>query len=655
MMSLLRRLVHSKVGVVITFAGLILIAILFGLGSNLGQLGGGGPVSSDEVAKVGKVAIGPDAVQDEARQRYTQAQQQQPNLTMPQFVDAAFDDVLQGMIDGIALDQFGQSQGMVVSKRLVDGQIASIPSLQDASGKFSQALYERALAQRQMSDAQVRADMTKGLMAQQIMFALAQRAMFPGSQVPVAPQKLALPYASQQLEAREGEIAFVPSAIMGPGSPPTDAEIAQYYTQHIADYSFAERRVMRYAMVTPDAVKAQAIPTDAEIAARYQRDHAQYVATEKRDLTQVVLLDENAAKALAAKAKSGGSMEDAARAAGLEAAKVTGVQKADYAKQNSPDIANTVFAAAKGAVIGPIKTAFGWTVIRVDAVNQIAGKSLEQAKPEIVKALTAEKTAQAMSAIHDALDDGIDSNASFDQLVSEEKLTPQTTAPLLANGTDPTKPVAKPDPALAQIAAAAFQAEQGDGPQLAPTGADGSFALVALDKVLPAAPRPLADVKAAVTRDFAIDRAKTGAHQIAAKISNAVDKGSSMAAAAQAAHPGLPAIKPMNATRAQLSGNLGIAGGPLKLLFSMNTGATKIYEAPQNTGWFVIHLLKITPGDASSKPELVASARRALDQAIGQEHAEEFVKAVRRAVGTSQNAAEIKKVRDQLSGVASGE
>jgi len=656
MMSLLRRLVQSKVGLIITFAGLIIIALLFGMGGQMGQLGGGGQARGDEVAKVGKAAVGEQALQDEVRQRYSAAQRDQPSLTMPQFVQqGGFDGALQGLLDGIALDQFGQSQGMAVSKRLIDGQIASISAFKDASGQFSQQIYETTLAQRQLSDAQVRHDFAQGIMAQQLIFALAQRAIFPASQVPVTPQKLALPYASQQLEARQGEIGFVPSAIMGQGTPPTDAEIAQYYKQHIDRYSFAERRIIRYATVSPDAVKAQTTPTDAEIAARYQRDHAQYVATEKRDLTQVVLLDENAAKALAAKAKSGGSMEDAARAAGLEAAKVTGVQKADYAKQASPDTANAVFAATKGSVIGPVKSAFGWTVIRVDAINQIAGKSLEQARPEIVKALTTEKTAQAMTAVHDALDSGIDGNSTFDELVADQKLKPVATAPLLADGSDPTKPGAKPDPAIVQIATGAFQAEQGDEPQLVPTGADGSFALVALDKILLAAPRPLADVKTMVARDFSIDRAKAGARQIAGKVVAAVDKGASFAAALQAAHPDLPPAKPMNATRAQLNGNLGVAGGPLKLLFSMNQGSTKVYEAPGNTGWWVIHLLKITPGDASSNAKLVASARQALDQVIGQEHVEEFVKAVHRSVGTSQNAAAIKTVRDQLSGEASGE
>ena len=124
------------------------------------------------------------------------------------------------------------------------------------------------------------------------------------------------------------------------------------------------------------------------------------------------------------------------------------VEKAGYAAQGSPELANAVFSATKGAVVGPVRSALGFAVVRVDAIENIPGKSLDQAKPEIVKALTAQKTAAALDNLRSALDDAISSKSTFDEVVSDKKLTAKVTPPLLASGINPDDATQKPDPAL---------------------------------------------------------------------------------------------------------------------------------------------------------------------------------------------------------------
>ncbi|MEX6793675.1 hypothetical protein AB2C70_34045, partial [Pseudomonas aeruginosa] len=93
---------------------------------------------------------------------------------------------------------------------------------------------------------------------------------------------------------------FIPAAVVPAGPAPSDADLNTFYQRNIARYTVPERRVVRYAMITPEAVKAQAVPTDAEIAKTYQQDSARYAATEKRDITQVVVADQAGAAAIAA-------------------------------------------------------------------------------------------------------------------------------------------------------------------------------------------------------------------------------------------------------------------------------------------------------------------------------------------------------------------
>ena len=60
---------------------------------------------------------------------------------------------------------------------------------------------------------------------------------------------------------------IVPASISTPRISATDAELQAFYRRNVARFTVPERRVIRYARVTPEMVKAAATPTDAEVAA----------------------------------------------------------------------------------------------------------------------------------------------------------------------------------------------------------------------------------------------------------------------------------------------------------------------------------------------------------------------------------------------------
>ncbi len=146
---------------------------------------------------------------------------------------------------------------------------------------------------------------------------------------------------------------------------------------------------------------------------------------------------------------------------------------------------------------------------------------------DIVKTLTQKKTLAALSAAHYRIDDAISNNATFAEIVSDQKLQPITSAPLLADGRNQLTP-APADPALADVVKAGFAAEQGDDPQLINTGRDGSFAVVALDRITAAAPPPMAQMRDALIRDFVINRARRAARTVAAAAIAKINKGTSL-------------------------------------------------------------------------------------------------------------------------------
>lgn len=644
MLTFFRRIINSKAGVVVTFIVLGVIALAFAAGDVTG-LQGNGSVRADSVAKVGKESVTSVELKQRVASAFESVRQRQPTVEISQFIaEGGYDGVLDQLVNSLALSQFGRDQGLVVSKKTVDGEIASIPGLQGPTGKFDPNIYQRLLAQRKLTDAQIRVDIARDILARQLTVPT-----IGASQVPL---QVALPYASLLLEKRAGQIGMVPIAAVGEGPAPAATELDTFYRRNVARYTVPQRRVARYALVTPAMVTAQAVPTEAEIAAAYKADSAKYAATERRTISQVVVADQAGAAAIAAKVQAGTPLADAARAAGLEASVQTDVDKATYAGTTTGPIADSVFAAARGAVIGPVRGPLGWTIARVNSIRQVAGKSLADARAEIVTALTTRKTAEALSAMRDTMDSALATNATFDEVIGDQKLTARTTPALLSTGIDPDAPDVRADPALAPIVAAAFQSQEGDPPQIVPTAADGSFAVVALGRIVAAAPRPLAQVRDMVARDFRADRARGVARQTANAIIAKVNRGTPLAQAM--AQSGLRLAPPrlLAASRLELANSQQGAPPPLALMFSMVQGTAKTIEAPAEGGWAIVKLDRVERGDAQKRPEIVGGTRSSIARLVGREYVEQFANAVRAHVGVKIDAASLARVRGELTGAA---
>lgn len=646
MLTFFRRLINSRVGVVVTFVVLGVIALAFAAGDVTGlHPTGGSTLSGGSVASAGSARVTPNDLRQLAQNEIESFRQRQPGFDAAQYVAAGgLDAAVERLVTGLALQQFAEAQGLVVSKRSVDGQIASLPGLRGPTGQFDQQLYESVLAQRRLTDAQVRGDIGRELAA--------QRLLVPQQGATQVPAQLALPYASLLLERRQGQVAAVPLSAVPAAAAPTDAEVQAFYARNRARYTVPERRVLRYAQVTPAQVAAQAVPTEAEVARAFQADRAKYGPSQKRDVAQVIVAGQADAAALAARVRGGQSVADAARAAGLEASTQSGVDKAAYAALAGPAAADAAFAATQDAVIGPVRGPLGFVVGRVERIQAVAGRTLDQVRPEIVAALTRQKTTDALNRARDTADELLNNNSTFDEVVADRKLAPVTTRPLLATGVDPDQPARKPDPLLLPAVQTVFSMEEGDSPQVVPLGTDGSFAVAALGSVVPAAPRPLAQVRADVARDFAADRARAAARRIAKRL--VADSGG-QASLSRAAAAARVSVRPLALARSQLAANPRGVPPEVALLFAMAPGTAKMVEAPDRQGWLVVRLDAIQRGDARGNAGLVRAARTDLGRAVGREYAEQFARAARAVVGTRIDPAAVARVRGDLVGRGGGD
>jgi peptidyl-prolyl cis-trans isomerase D len=640
MISFFRRALSSWL--VLGLLGLVMIAfVITGVATPDGMSLGGG----ESVAKVGGKQIGANEAASRVQLTLDQARREQPGLTTEAFVkDGGVDLTVRQIVAAKAMEVWAEMQGMAASDRLIDGEIASVAAFKGPTGAFDRQAMNAVLAQQRISEAQLRADMKGDLIRRQLLVPI-----MGASRVPAG---LVTPYASLLLESRSGEIGIVPAQAMPAGKPPTEAEIADWYNRNIARYTMPERRILRYALFGADKLAAGAKPTDPEIAAFYKANAANYAAREARELSQVILPDEAAAKAFAATVKGGASFVQTAAKAGFTPGDISvGDQtRAQFAELASPAAATAAFALPEGGTSAPVKSELGWHVVHVDAIKGTPARPLAAVRDEIAAALEKQKLDEALSNLVSGIEDSISDGSSFEDVVKAHKLEATTTPPLLATGAAPDLPTWQAPPEIAMLIRPAFETTPDEDPMVETIAAGKQYALLGVTRILPAAPIPLAKVREAVVQDLMAKRASDRARAVATAIVAKANAGTPLAKAFAESGVKLPPLQRASGRQADLVQENRPVPPPLAMMFSMAKGKTKLLAAPDNAGWFVVHLDTITPGDATKAPGLIEATRGEFGRVVGQEYAEQFTNAVKKDVGVQINDAAVARLKSQFSG-----
>lgn len=631
MISFFRRWLTSWP--VLILLGLVLVAFaVTGIGD---PFQGGGPVGS--VAKVGdRVVTEPEALKAFDRiMRNVREQNPAANqieVAKQGGVTAAIDQLIaQLSIEGLA-----DKTGLGVSDRSIGALIAGIPAFQ-SGGKFDDATYRRVLTEQRLSDKELRDGIRGDLLRKQL--------ITPVTGALGVPADMARPYAQLLVDEHRGGVALVPLAAT---APPTEAEIAKFYNANKLQFTVPERRAFRHAAIDRAAVTAGVKVSEAEIAAAFAKDPAKYGAAATRRLQQVVVPDEAKARAIAAAAATEGFAKAAERLAGFGAADIAlGEQnQLAFGKATSKALADAAFALPVGGITAPIKTSFGWHVVRVDGIGA-SGKTLAQARPAIEADLRAIAAETAMADLVARIEDGVDAGKSFADLARENGLTIANQAPVTVAGMAPGQPTLSPD--LVAIAAKAFRHEPGEGAAVEELGG-GRLVVVETMEVLPASPQPLDAVRTIATAGAARDKALAAARTKADAIAAAVKKGGSFndAVAAQ----GLAAPQPLAGRRIDVTGQQSVP--PIVSAF-LNTPAGTVKVLPTPQGWVLVHAESVTKGDVAAVPGLIEEGRREIAGQVPEEFASAFAAAAERELGTTRNADTIKAITRRLSGLDTGQ
>jgi peptidyl-prolyl cis-trans isomerase D len=620
--------------IVLALLGLVLVAfVVTGVGD---PFGGAGPAPGSLV-KVGDTNITEPQFRQRFDQVLQQARQQNPTATAEQ---AAREGLVEQLIDqmtGIAaIEQFARDIGLAYSESAIDREIAAIPAFQIA-GRFDQTTYEQALAAQRLTDRELR----EGLRGD----ALRRQLLVPVSYGAQAPRALGEPYAALLLEQRSGRIATVPAASIGGIAPPTDAQLNAFYRANIGRYTLPERRAFRYALLTKaDAVAKVSIP-EADIQRYYDERRETYGGVEQRSISQVVVQDQAVAQRIAQRAKGGEPFAAVAgQLAGYAPSDVSlgQLNQAKLAETTNPEIARAVFAAPSGGVVGPLRSDFGFHVLRVDGIATTRARPLAEVRDEIVTALRTERAEDLLSdqvaAIEDALTDG----QSFADVAAANKLTPVQVPLATRDGRTADRSGVQLPPQVAPLVTRAFEAESGEEPTVQELNPE-TFA------VLEPTPVPLAQVREAVATEWLRDqrmlRAKAAADAIVAE----VKRGTPLAQALS--KRGLPAAQPFTGRRIEIARG-GRVPPPLALMFSLPKGSVRALEGPNDLGWYVVTTETVTPGDPASAPQVLQATQAEMARNAGEELLTQFAHAVEGVIGVETNQRAVQALKQRYLGQA---
>jgi len=643
MISLFRNFFQSKIGLPIFIGFLLIVALAFAATDISGSATFGGLTGDEDVAVVGDEQISSNELSGAMNNALDRARQENPTITMPQFLaSGGLESEVDLLIDRLAVSEFARKYGLRAGENLVNSEILQIGAFRNLTGDFDQEQYQAALRRQGITDAELRADIAAGLLAQQI--------LRPALATPQLPEAAARQYARLVLERRRGEIALIPSMQYAPEGDPGEEQLARFYNSNRADFILPERRTIRFATFGGEDVEADIEPTPAQIAAYYEENEDRFEARERRAIRSFVVPTQEAARSLADRIRGGLSLEAAAREAGFQISANELRDRETLASASSARFADNVFAAEEGAVVEPARSQLGWYVARVNEVERIPARSLDEARADIAQELQEQARATALAELSSRIEELVDTGTSLSEVAEQFDLETRVVPGVTADGRLFGSPGQGLDEQLRPILDTAFQMDENE-PQLAVLDAASQFLIFDVSDITESAAPPLAEVEEEVVRAWRIEQGSEAARAVADEVLAAVRDGAELGEALREAEVSPVQLERIDLSRRQLiEARQQRIPAPLVLMFSMAQGSTKVLEDSNNIGWYIVDLDEIVAEPVDENSELIEQTREQLAPALISEYNQQLTRAIREEVGVERNPEAIEDVRRTLSG-----
>ena len=270
---------------------------------------------------------------------------------------------LDNLIGRTLLIQGTQEAGMGISDAALDQVILKEPAFQ-INGKFEPARFDQVLRQQGMTRIQFRERLREDLMVSQLQATLA------GSNFVTEPELQDFVRLDRQTrDFATHTIAADPKAV-----EVTDDEVKAYYDEHADQFMSTEKVVVEYVELKKDRFFAEAQASDAELQELYQKEivnlaeqrHAAHILVEVNDQQ-----NEEQAKAkleeAAERIKKGEDFAAVAKEVSQDPGSASNGGDLGFAGPGvyDPEFEKSLYELKKGEVSAPVRSVFGWHLIKL--------------------------------------------------------------------------------------------------------------------------------------------------------------------------------------------------------------------------------------------------------------------------------------------------
>lgn len=369
----------------------------------------GGPTST-EVATILGQPVGVrefQRVQSNIYQQYRAMFRAQPEFNLNEHFNFR-EMALEQLATRAILLRLTRQEGFVVTDEELYDRIAAIPAFH-TQGRFDSTRYETVLRSQvpPIPPQQFEAEQRQDLLLEKVHAAVSQSVQVTE-------------YEAESAYRLEHEQVAVRYVLLAPTSftdqiKPTDEEIQKYYETHKETYREPEQRQIRYAAVSLQRFMVPREFTADEIAAYYEQHLNSFQQAERVRARHILFK-------VPANASAEQEAQQRTQAETVLAALREGADFATLAQQSSEDPATAeqggdlgffprgqmvkpfedeAFSLPIGEVSAPLRTTFGWHLLRVEDKQSERTKTLEEAQPEIRAQLQEAKGREALEAFLD--------------------------------------------------------------------------------------------------------------------------------------------------------------------------------------------------------------------------------------------------------------
>ncbi len=414
----------GRIVMAIVMGFIILSFAIWGIGDIFRGFG------ANKLAQVGGEEITADSFRD-AYQTELQRMQRESRRAITSEEARRFGvdrQVLSRLVSEAALDQEAHSLGLSISDLEIARSISNDPTFKGADGQFDRNRFAQLLRDNGLTEKVFVREQRGVILRHELVNPLTA-----GLQLPKAMLEAIHRFQS---ETRSVDYLLFPAARAGAVAAPSEDDLRKYFDDRKAGYSAPEYRSVVTLTITPESVVKPESISDADARKRYDDLKGdKFGAPERRAVEQLLFADEAAARAARNKLDAGASFEDIVKGQGLTLKDVS-LGSVTRSQINDKDVADMAFALPESGVSAPLKTRFGFVLIRVSGIEPSSVKPFDEVAGEIRRDLAASRAHGELVRLHDLIEDQRASGKSLAEAAKSVDLETRDISAIDAAGKD---------------------------------------------------------------------------------------------------------------------------------------------------------------------------------------------------------------------------